>query len=137
MRAYSMDLRVRVLEAAEAGETTAELAERFAVSPAWVRRLKQRHRGTGEVAPRKAKDPRIPKLRAHRVRIRELLAATPDLTLAELRAELGVAVALSTLWAAVRGLGLTFKRRRPGPPSGTAPTWPPPGPNGGGTSPRS
>ncbi len=122
MRAYSMDLGVRVPEAAAGGETTAELADRFAVSPAWVRRLKQRHRASGEVAPRRAKDPRIPKLQAQHPRIRELLAATPDLTLAELRAELKVAVALSTLWAAVRGIGLTFKRRRPGRPSRTART---------------
>jgi len=137
MRAYSVDLRVRVLDAAAAGETTAESAERFAVSPAWVRRLKQRHRASGEIAPRKAKDPRVPKLRDHQARIRELLAATPDLTLAELRDELGVAVALSTLWAAVRSLGLTFKRRRPGRPSGTARTSPPPGPSGSDRSPRS
>jgi transposase len=114
MRAYSMDLRVRVLEAAEDGGTTAELADRFAVSPAWVRRLKQRHRATGEVAPRAAKDPRVPKLRDHLPRIRELLAATPDMTLAELRGELRVAVALSTLWVAVRSLGLTFKKSQPG-----------------------
>lgn len=122
MRAYPMDLRVRVLEAAEGGETTADLADRFAVSPAWVRRLRQRHRASGEVAPRTAADPRIPKLRDHLPRIRALLAATPDLTLAELRAERKVAVALSTRWAAVRGLGLTFKRRPPGRPSRTART---------------
>jgi transposase len=138
MRAYSMDLRVRVLEAADAGEATAELAERFAVSPAWVRRLKQRRRATGEVAPRKARDPRVPKLRDHLPRIRELLARTPDMTLAELRDELALAVALSTLWAAVRSLGLTFKKshpggragppRRPGRPGGVAP--------GDGTGPR-
>jgi transposase len=120
MRAYSMDLRVRVLEAAEAGETTAELAERFAVSPAWVRRLRQRHRQTGEVAPRKAKDPRVPRLRGHLPRIRELLAATPDMTLAELRDELRVTVALSTVWAAIRGLGLTFKKSQPGGRAGPA-----------------
>ncbi len=120
MRAYSMDLRVRVLEAAEAGDTTAELAGRFAVSPAWVRRLRPRHRGAGEVAPRKAKDPRVPTLRAHHDRIRALLAATPDMTLAELRDELEVAVALSTLWAAVRGLGLTFKKSHPGGRAGPA-----------------
>lgn len=120
MRAYSMDLRVRVLEAAEAGETTAELAERFAVSPAWVRRLRQRHRATGEVAPRRARDPRVPKLRPHYPRIRELLAATPDMTLAEMRDELKVAVALSTLWAAVRGLGYTFKKSQPGGRAGPA-----------------
>lgn len=120
MRAYSMDLRVRVLEAATAGETTAELADRFAVSPARVRRLRQRHRQTGEVAPRTAADPRVPEPRGHLPRIRELLAATPDMTLVELRDELKGTVALSTLWAAVRGLGLTFKKShaggRAGPP---------------------
>jgi transposase len=114
MRAYSMDLRVRVLAALDAGDPTAVVAETFTVSPAWVRRLAQRRRQTGEVAPRKAKDTRVPKLQAHHPRIRELLAATPDLTLAELRDELNVAVALSTLWAAVRSLGYTFKKSYPG-----------------------
>jgi transposase len=103
-----------VLEAAAAGDGTAELADRFSVSPAWVRRLKQRHRKTGEVGPRVACPTRTPKLAAHHPRIRELLAATPDLTLPELRAELEVPLALSTLWAAVRSLGYTFKKSRPG-----------------------
>jgi transposase len=120
MRAYSVDLRVRVLEAAEGGETTADLADRFAVSPAWVRRLRQRHRQTGEVGPRVGRPTRTRKLAAHHARIRELLAATPDLTLAELRDELKVAVALSTLWAAVRSLGYTFKKSRPGGRAGPA-----------------
>ncbi len=62
MRAYSMDLRVRVLEAGEDGESTADLTERFSVSPAWVRRLRQRHRATGEVAPRSARNSRVSKL---------------------------------------------------------------------------
>jgi transposase len=114
VRAYSMDLRVRVLAAVDAGDPTSEVADTFAVSPAWVRRLVQRRRETGETAPRKARDPRVPKLREHLPAIRALLAATPDMTLAELRAELRVAVALSTLWAAVRSLGLTFKKSCPG-----------------------
>ena len=120
MRAYSIDLRVRVLEAAAAGDGTAELADRFSVSPAWVRRLRQRHRQTGEVGPRVARPTRAAKLAAHHPRIRELLAATPDLTLAELRGELKVTVALSTLWAAVRGLGYTFKKSYPGGRTGPA-----------------
>ena len=110
MRAYSMDLRTRVLDAVDAGEPTAAVAARFAVSRAWVRRLAQRRRETGEVAPR-VRPPNPPKLRESHDRLRELLAAAPDRTLAELRAELGVAVALSTLWAAVRRLGYTLKKR--------------------------
>jgi transposase len=114
MRPYPMELRVRILAAIDAGEGTSEVARTFTVSPAWVRRLAQRRRQTGEVRPRVAADTRTPKLRDHLPRIRELLAATPDLTLTELRAELPVVVALSTLWAAVRSLGLTFKKTDPG-----------------------
>jgi transposase len=110
MPAYSMDLRTRVLAALDTGDPTAAVADPFAVSPAWVRRLAQRRRQTGEIAPR-TRAPRAPKLRAYHDRIRELLAAAPDRTLAELRADLGVAVALSTLWAAVRSLGYTLKKR--------------------------
>lgn len=119
MRAYSMDLRVRVLAAVDAGDTTAEVAETFAVSPAWVRRLVQRRRDHGEVGPRARRSGRPPTLRDHADRIRAALAIAPDLTPTELRDELRVAVALSTLWAAVRALGYTFKKssagRRAGP----------------------
>lgn len=113
MRPYPMELRVRVLAAIDAGEPTSKVARTFTVSPAWVRRLVQRRRDTDDIRPRVAADTRTPKLRDHLPRIRELLAATPDRTLAELRDELAVAVALSTLWAAVRSLGLTFKKNDP------------------------
>ena len=53
MRAISADLRLRIHEAREAGESTAEVAERFAVSPAFVRRLQQRFRLTGSLARRR------------------------------------------------------------------------------------
>ena len=70
LRAYSMDLRTRVLAALDAGERTVAVAKRFAVSPAWVRRLAQRRRQTGEVAPRN-RTPRVSKLQAYHGRIRE------------------------------------------------------------------
>ena len=52
MKAYSMDLRERVLADCDAGMGTDEVAAKFSVSPAWVRRLLQRRRETGETAPR-------------------------------------------------------------------------------------
>jgi transposase len=122
MKPYSMDLRERVLAACDAGEGTAAVAARFAVSPSWVRRLKQRRREDGRVAPKPPRNRRVPALAAHADRIRALIAATPDLTLAELRDALGVAVALSTLWAAVAGLGLTVKKKSSGRPSRTGRT---------------
>ena len=52
MRAYSMDLRERVLRESDAGMKAAAVAVTYHVSASWVRRLKQRRRETGEVAPR-------------------------------------------------------------------------------------
>ena len=52
MRAYSMDLRERVLRDSDAGMKAAAVAVTYHVSASWVRRLKQRRRETGEVAPR-------------------------------------------------------------------------------------
>ena len=53
--------------------------------------------------------------------IRQAVKDQPDATLAELRQRLGLAVALSTLWAAVAALGLTVKKKSPAPPSRTGP----------------
>ena len=47
MRAFGLDLRVRIFDACQAGGTTAEVADQFAVSTAFVRRLKQRYREDG------------------------------------------------------------------------------------------
>lgn len=122
MKPYSMDLRERVLKDCAAGLGTKAVAEKYSVSPSWVRRLKQRKREGGSAEPRSTRNRRVPALDAHAERIRELVAATPDMTLEELKAALGVAVALSTLWAAVARLGLTVKKKSSGRPSRTART---------------
>ena len=51
MAAYSMDLRLRVLRDSDAGMPSQDVAEKYAVSRAWVDRLKQRRRETGEITP--------------------------------------------------------------------------------------
>ena len=51
MRPYSMGLRQRVLEDCDAGTPTGDVAAKYRISPAWVRRLKQRRRVTGAVVP--------------------------------------------------------------------------------------
>jgi transposase len=122
MKPYSMDLRERVLRDCAAGLGTKAVAEKYSVSESWVRRLKQRKREGRPVEPRSPRNKRVPKLDRHAGRIRELIATTPDLTLAELRDKLGVAVALATLWAAVARLGLTVKKKSSARPSRTART---------------
>ncbi len=121
MQAISQDLRMRVLQAIGSGETTSEIAERFSVSPAWVRRFHQRYRETGSIEPLVRQDTRVPKLQAHHDDIRQLLAKTPDLTLEDIRRELSLNVALSTLWLAIQHLGLTFKKKSSTPLSKNGP----------------
>jgi transposase len=121
VQAYSLDLRTRILADGDRGLSTRAVATKYAVSESWVRRLKQRRRQTGEITPRPRR-PRPPLLTPHLDRLRGLVAAHPDATLEELRALLGVAVCLATLWAAVRRLGLTVKKKCCGPPSRTART---------------
>ncbi len=123
MEPYSMDLRERVLAACDAGKRTAEVAATFRVCASWVRRLKQRRRETGRVAPLPRNSGRKPKLgHEQRGRLGELVADRPDATLAELRERLAAAVDPSTVHRALRRLGLRYKKSRPGPPSGTGPT---------------
>ena len=49
---YSQDLRDRVLAACDRAMKTKQIADLFGVSRSWVRRVKQRRREYGEVAPR-------------------------------------------------------------------------------------
>ena len=121
MKPYSMDLRQRVLTDCDAGLTTAQVAAKYTVSPAWARRLKQRRRETGQVAPRDARHGPKPSWEGYADPLRDAVRQQPDATLAELRDRLGLTVALSTLGRAVAALRLTVKKKSSAPPSRTAP----------------
>jgi transposase len=111
-RAYSMDLRARVLTDADAGLSSKELAERYHVSRAWVDALKQRRRETGSSAPRAQTKFRSRVLAGQEARLAALIAARPDATLRELRDALATTAGLSTLWRAIDRLGFTVKKNR-------------------------
>jgi transposase len=128
MEAFGRDLRVRVLAAyLEQGMETAEVAETFDVSPAWARRLKQRFRELGTIDPiAQARRGPAPKLTdADLARLADLVRATPDATLAELRDALaarGADVGATTVWRALDDLGLARKKSRPARASRTGRT---------------
>ncbi len=112
MRAYSLDLRQRVLADCDRGLTTRAVATKYSVSESWVRRLKQRRRAGGELTPRApARRGPEPSWHAYADRLAAAVRERPDATLRELRAQLGLAVALSTLWRAVAALGLSVKKK--------------------------
>ena len=117
MRAYSLDLRVRVFADYDAGLTFAQVARKYSVSAEWVRQIVRRRERTGEVAARRPVPKRAPFRATHAAALRQAVADAPDLTLAALRERLQVEVSLATLHAALVALKLTLKKSRSGRPS--------------------
>jgi transposase len=107
-----MDLRQRVARAWDGGLDADTIAAKYEVSRAWVHRLIQRRRETGSLAPRKQTKFRERALAGQEDRLRALIVAQPDATLAELREALPTAAAVSTLWRAIERLQLTVKKNR-------------------------
>jgi transposase len=121
MKAYSLDLRKRVLAACDSGKATKEVSRLFEVSPAWVRRLKQRRRELNTIEPLPRKNGSDPKLTPqHRSRLLEAVERQPDVTLAELKHQLKLPASIPTICRALRTLGLSLKKSRSLPTSKTA-----------------
>lgn len=110
MKAYSTDLRERVLADFDAGMGNDAVARKYRVSSRWVYKLRRQRSETGQIAPRRGKTGPKPKLAAYVERLVQLVEAQPDITLSELRERLGVAVSLATIWLTLKKLGLTLKK---------------------------
>jgi transposase len=112
MEAYSMDLRERVVRVCdEGGRTRGEIARLFQVSTAWIRRLLQRRRAGGSLAPRPHGGGPKPIFDAARyTQLRQLVSAQPDATLRELRERLGLSCSLTVIHNALRQLRLSYKK---------------------------
>ena len=102
MQTYSMDLRIRVLAACDSGMGSSEVAETFSVSRAWVKRLKQRRRETGEIGPRIQKHGPTSKLHGYEDQLKAIIEEKPDRTLKEIAAALPVKVCFQTVHRADR-----------------------------------
>jgi transposase len=111
---YSDDLRERVVEGIESGDTRGELAELYGLSLSTVGRFIRRKRETGSVSPDKFGGYRQHALAPHTDRVKELVAARPDSTLLEFQAGLAkdnVTVSQSAIFRFLRHLNLTFKKK--------------------------
>ena len=111
MAPYSMDLRQRVALAWDQQPDADAIAAKYEVSRAWVHRLIQRRRETGSLAPRKQRKFRRSALDVdQQTKLRRLILAQPDATLAELRDALPTTASLTTLWRTIDRLGFTLKK---------------------------
>ena len=115
MKPYSTEFRAEVLAACDAHQGTRVIALQFKVAWSWVRRIQQQRRETGQIAPKKAA-PRQPKWRAWADWLIAKITARPDIYLRELQAELqaerGIDVCLTTLCNACQALDQSRKKRR-------------------------
>src|SRR4029453_3331098 len=121
-RAYAEDLRSRVIAAVEAGRSAREVARVFQVSPSAAIKWVQRWRRSGSAAAKPMGGERRSPLDRHADYLLALVAAEPDLTLAEIRGRLrarAVPAGIASVWRFFNRHGISFKknraRRRAGP----------------------
>jgi transposase len=125
MKAYSLDLRQKILRASEQGlGSQRAIATFFGVSLSCVEKLLRRHRTTGAIAPRPhAGGRRLSCDAAALTQVRHLVHEQPDATLAEvceqLFAQRGLRVSVPTMGRLVLALKLPRKTSRSTPASAT------------------
>jgi transposase len=115
-----MDLRERIVESVESGESRNAAAKRFAVSASCVIKLMQRRDETGSIEPGQMGGWKDHALAAHEAVVRGLIMSHPDMTLEELRDALtqeGIRVGRSSVDRFLKARGLTLKKSRSTPQS--------------------
>ena len=108
MRAYSKDLRVKVLEAVDRGMPREEVARVFGISLPSIKRWLKRRRETGGVGAKSPPGPPAVKGAMLKEWLPAHLGANPDLTLQEhceaFEEELGVELSTATMSRSIRRL---------------------------------
>ncbi len=114
-RAYSLDLRDRVVAAVENGIPCRAMAATFGISPASVVKWSQRYRVSGSAAAKPMGGKRPFALADERDWLLGRIAEKPDITLRALVAELadrGITVSLYAVWHFLDKEGISFKKKR-------------------------
>jgi transposase len=115
MKAYSQDLRQRVLRAIDQGKTQAEVAEAFAISTSTIKRYLKARRQSGHVLPKAI--PGRPNVKGVALQngLLEQLRAYPDATREQhcqlWEATHGLTVSTASITRARQALGWTRKKR--------------------------
>ncbi len=121
MKAYSLDLRERIVRAVAAGASQAAVARTFGVGRATVQRYLYRQREGAPLTPRPIPGRAARIGPAQEPLLRAQLADSPDATLAEHCARWeeahGVRLSVAAMQRTIVRLGWTRKKRASGPAS--------------------
>ena len=116
MRAYSLDLRERIVQAVDQGRSQREAARIFGVGVSSVKRYLQQRARTGQLTRRPIPGGPRKISRDQEALLRARVRATPAATLAELAAwwlaQQGQRLSVPTLSRALKRLGFTRKKGR-------------------------
>jgi transposase len=117
MKAYSLDLRQKIIDTYLAGDISQrQLAKRFRVALSFIEKLLKQYRETGNIAPKVRVQQTPIKLNSDQLAtLEKLVRANNDATLAELRQKLkkatGVLIGRSTVDRMLQKLNLTRKKK--------------------------
>jgi len=109
---YSIDLRKRVITKQSEGKSVAEIANELNVKKTFVYDMMSLFKETGSVEPKPASGGRKPAIDDEcLLQIEALVMETPDMTLQEIKDELGLTVSISVICNAInKKLNLRYKK---------------------------
>jgi transposase len=114
-RAYSSNLRERVIGAVAGGLSATSVAKVFSVSASSAIKWVRQWRLDGRTAPSRLRGHRRAVLEPHAAWLLDLIGGQPDITLEEVRTllrERGIVVSIATVWSFYDRHSISFKKKR-------------------------
>ncbi len=115
MKAYSIDLRKRVLAAYDSDKYSLnQIAKQFQVTTRWIQKLRQQREQEGSIAPRPQNQGRKPAFRGDDLeQLDDFVKENPDSTLAEIKEHFSGKVDCSVvaIHNALKRLGWRYKKK--------------------------
>ncbi len=116
MKAYSMDLRKRVMAAYDSGKyTLKQVAERFEVTSRWIQQVRRRRKLEGTIAPHPQNQGRKPAFSGKLLEeLNEFVKHNPDATLEEIKDHFAgkVTCSIVAIHYSLKRLGWRYKKKR-------------------------
>jgi transposase len=122
MEAFPVEYRLRVIALTAEGMKSGKIAKALGVTTSWVRWVKRLHRAGQPLEPKSRANRRQSLAQREGQRLRARVAEHPGTTLEDLKRDLDLDVSITSIWNALKELGLSLKKKRSAPPSKTART---------------